>query len=203
MHISYISLAFFAIGAIAAPAAPKPGMGDITSGFPFNPTGYSSVEDGEEGFGDSLASALDAMEKAEVAKQSAKMSAHIAAQPTASSTAAPSAHQIEPTSASAVSIPTPVVSQVPTTSHAVPVASQAPTVSKAAPTTAVPTPTRAVIPTPSKSGSAKSGSASPSSSAAHPPSATASGGALGSLVKDIPVVGGLVSGPMAGLGLRH
>jgi predicted lipid-binding transport protein (Tim44 family) len=71
-------------------------------------------------------------------------------------------------------------------------------ISEAEPTQALPTTTtsHAVIPTP-----AKSSSASPSSSATPSPSAPA--GPLSGLVGGLPLVGGFVGGPLAGLGLRR
>ncbi|KAJ5804426.1 uncharacterized protein N7518_000729 [Penicillium psychrosexuale] len=190
MHVSYISLAFFAVGAIAAPAAPKPSndFGDITGGFPFNPTGPSSIEDSDEGFGNSFPSALDAMHQALAEKQ---QSAEAAQHASTSHTAVP-----KPTHA-VQNFPAPVVSQASSLSQATPVASQAPVISKAASTTAIPTPSHGVIPTP------KGSSASPSSSATPSPSATAPAGPLSGLVNGIPIVGGLVHGPLAGLGLRR
>jgi hypothetical protein len=218
MHVSYISLAFFTIGAIAAPAAPKPdSFGDITGGFPFNPTGSSTVEDSDDGFDNPFPAAMKAMEQAQAAKQSADATAtptHAAmAKPEAADIDAPPAvpavpavnaepthpavHKPAPTHAAVAaptSFPDPIVSQAPAISKAqAPVISQAP-----APTpshTATPTTSHAVIP------SSKSGSATPSSSATPSPSAAA--GPLGSLVEGVPLVGGLVGGPLAGLGLRR
>ncbi|KGO78207.1 hypothetical protein PITC_034220 [Penicillium italicum] len=190
MHVSYISLAFFAIGAIAAPAAPvapaapKPSnnFGGVTGSYPFNPTGSSSIEDNDDGF-DDFPSALDAMNQALAEKQKSAQSALHAS----------TTHPVvaKPTSVHGVAeFPAPVVSQAPTLSHPSGVASQAPVISKAAPT-AIPTPSHGVIPTPV------------SSSAAYPPpSASAAPGPLRSLVGGLPVVGNLVAGPMAGLGLR-
>ncbi|KAJ5969694.1 hypothetical protein N7501_005942 [Penicillium viridicatum] len=196
MHVSYISLAFFAIGAIAAPAgpaapaAPKPAndFGGATGGFPFNPIGSSTIEDNDDGF-DDFPSALDAMHDALAEKQS---SAQAAAHPSTTHAVLP-----KPTSAHGVAnFPAPVISQAsnlpyPSTS------SKAPASSKAAPTT-IPTPSHGVIPT-----HAKGSSASPSSSAIPTPSASAAPGPLGGLVENIPVVGGLVGGPLGRLGLRR
>ena len=189
MHVSYISLAFFAVGAIAAPAAPKPSndFGDIASGFPFNPTGSSTIEDGDEGFGNSFPSALDAMHQALIEKQ---QSAEAAQHASGTHTGAP-----KPTHAVA-NFPAPVVSQASSLSQANPVASEATVVSKAALTTAIPTPSHSIIPTPK-------GTASPSSSATPSPSATPPAGPLSGLVNGIPLVGGIVHGPLAGLGLHR
>ncbi|KAJ5199713.1 hypothetical protein N7491_009489 [Penicillium cf. griseofulvum] len=197
MHVSYISLALFAIGAIGAPAAPKPGtdFGDITSGFPFNPTGSSSVQDSEESFGDSFASALEAMKQAEAAKQSAKH-----ATPAPTSAAQPIVEKPEPTFAhEVVNFPAPVVSQAPTLSHAASsTAISTPVQSSSA---ATPISSHAVIPSPSKSASASDVSnAIPSATPSATPSAV---GALGSIVEELPLLGGLVKGPMRTLGLRR
>ncbi|KAJ5250816.1 hypothetical protein N7489_001226 [Penicillium chrysogenum] len=190
MHVSYISLAFFAVGAIAAPAAPKPDeFGDITSGFPFNTVGSSSIEDSDEGFDDSFPSALDAMHQALAQKQQSAQSVQFA------STSHPL--MAKPTKAHpTANFPAPIVSQAPTLSQAAPAISQAPVISKAEPTHALPATSHAVIPTP-----AKSSSASPSSSATPSPSAPA--GPLSGLVGGLPLVGGMVGGPLAGLGLRR
>ncbi|CAG8251874.1 unnamed protein product [Penicillium nalgiovense] len=189
MHVSYISLAFFAVGAIAAPAAPKPDeFGDITGGFPFNTVGSSSIEDSDEGFGDSFPSALDAMNQALVQKQQTAQSIQFA------STSHPVAPK--PTKAHAVAnFPAPAVSQATSLSQAAPVVSQAPVISKAEPTHALPATSHAVIPNPAKSSSASPSSATPSPSAA--------AGPLSGLVGGLPLVGGAVGGPLAGLGLRR
>ncbi|KAF4765133.1 hypothetical protein N7455_004484 [Penicillium solitum] len=191
MHVSYISLALFAIGAIAAPAAPsgpaaaKPSndFGDVTGGFPFNPTGSSSIEDNSDGF-DDFPSALDAMHQALAEKQkSAEAAAH------SSTTHAVLA---KPTSAHGVAnFPNPAISQASHLPHPSPSSSQ-----KAAPT-AFPTPSHGAIPTPAKGSSASPSSAIPT------PAASAAPGPLGGLVENLPVVGGLVGGPLAGLGLRR
>ncbi|CAG8897656.1 unnamed protein product [Penicillium egyptiacum] len=191
MHVSYISLAFLAIGAIAAPAAPKPDneFGDIAGGFPFNTVGSSSIEDTDEGFDDSFPSALDAMHQALAQKQQSAQSAQLAS----------TSHPLvaKPTKAHpTANFPAPVVSQAP--SQAAPVVSQAPVISQDDPAPTIPTTSHAVIPTP-----AKSSSASPSSSATPSPSASAAAGPLSGLVKGLPIVGGFVGGPLAGLGLRR
>lgn len=192
MHVSYISLAFFAIGAIAAPAAPKPDneYGDMTGGFPFNPQGSSSIQDADDGF-DDFPSALEAMDQALAEKQQSAQAAQ-------SSAHAPTTHAVlaKPTSTHAVAnFPDPAISQASNIPHPSPAVSQAPVISKATPT-AVSTPSHGVIPTPVRGSSA-------SSSATPTPSASAAAGPLGGLVKNIPVVGGLVGGPLAGLGLRR
>ncbi|KAJ5401611.1 uncharacterized protein N7487_007507 [Penicillium crustosum] len=204
MHFSYISLAFFAIGAIAAPAAPsgpaasKPSkdFGDVAGGFPFNPTGSSSIEDNNDGF-DDFPSALDAMHQALAEKQkSAEAAAH-----------ASTTHPVlaKPTSVhGAANFPDPAISQASNLPHPSPTSSR-----KAAPT-AFPTPSHGAIPTPAKGSSAspsaiptptKGSSASPSEIPT--PAASAAPGPLGGLVENLPVFGGLVGGPLAGLGLRR
>ncbi|KAJ5807368.1 hypothetical protein N7447_010824 [Penicillium robsamsonii] len=180
MHISYISLALFAVGAIAAPAAPaalaspKPtsNADETATGFPFTPIGSFDNEDIEEGLGHSFSSALEAMKKS--------------AQHAASSTATPT-HEV-------ATVPTPVVSQASTLSHAAHAASQTPEVSTSASTTPTPTP--------SKSKSAPSSSASSSSAATPSPTKPAKSDPLGD-IKNLPVIGQLLGGPMAALGLHR
>lgn len=194
MHVSYISLALFAIGAIAAPAAPsgpaaaKPSndFGDVAGGFPFNPTGSSSIEDNSDGF-DDFPSALDAMHQALAEKQkSAEAAAH------ASTTHAVLA---KPTSVHGVAnFPNPAISQASHLPHPSP--SSSPSSSQKAAPTAFPTPSHGAIPTPAKGNYA-------SSSAIPTPAASATPGPIGGLVESLPVVGGLVGGPLAGLGLRR
>ncbi|EKV11098.1 hypothetical protein Pdw03_7856 [Penicillium digitatum] len=173
MHVSYISLAVFAIGSIAAPAAPvapatlqpSNGIGKAAGGFPFNPTGSSSIEDSDDGF-DDFPSAIDAMHQALAEKQqSAEAAQH-------SSTTHPVV--AKPTFVHGVAnFPAPAISQAPSLSHPTPVSSQVPVISKAAPT-AIPTPSEPATP-----------------------------GPLRKLAGGLPIVGGLVHGPLAGLGLRR
>ncbi|KAJ5355906.1 hypothetical protein N7517_010515 [Penicillium concentricum] len=189
MHISYISLAFFAIGAIAAPAAPKPtsDVEDTATGFPFTSIG-SSIEDTEEGLGHSFSSALEEMKKSaqHASFTSVSRSSLQKATPTPTNTAA--------------NFPDPVVSQASTLSHASHVALQTPEASSSAPTTASTTPSTTAIPTPSKSNSASdSSNATPSSTAA---TATTSDPVRGFL-KGLPILGDLVVGSMGGLGLHR
>jgi hypothetical protein len=86
--------------------------------------------------------------------------------------------------------PVPVVTEAPMVSTA-PMVSQTPV--------ATPTSTRPLIHSHAKSSSV----AASSSSATPSPSASAASGPLGNLVGGIPIVGGLVKGPLAGLGLRR
>ncbi|CAG8927529.1 unnamed protein product [Penicillium salamii] len=200
MHASYISLALFAIGAIAAPSVPKPssGFGDMAGGFPFNPSGSSSVQDPDsDGFDNPFPAAMQALEQAESAQ---------VATPTTSAT---HAAMVKATHAP-MSFPAPAVSQAP-------VAAPAPAkAAKASPSamssashghvhpSAAPSAKPSAKPSSAKPSSAKaSSSASPSSSAAPSPSAAAPAGPLGDLVQGLPLVGGLVGAPIAGLGLRR
>ncbi|CAG8158741.1 unnamed protein product [Penicillium olsonii] len=202
MHASYISLAFFAIGAIAAPSVPKPSsMGDMAGGFPFNPSGSSSVEDPDsDGFDNPFPQAMQALEQVQSAQ---------AEQPTPTQAAF-----AKPTHA-AMSFPAPAVSQAP-------VAAPAPIVSAKASPSAVPSsrglfhssakpsakpsaqPSAQPAAEPSAKPSAAKASTTPHSSSATPsPSASAPAGPLGELVHGIPVVGGLIGDSLGGLGLRR
>jgi hypothetical protein len=96
-------------------------------------------------------------------------------------------HVVTPTHA-AMSFPAPKVSQGP-------VAPPAPAVSEPA----MPSASHGLI-----HGAAKSSSsATPTSSATPSPSASAPAGPLGNLFEGLPLVGGLVGAPLAGLGLRR
>ncbi|CAI7619126.1 unnamed protein product [Penicillium bialowiezense] len=229
MHASYLTVAFLAIGAIAAPAAPKPadgGFGQMTGSFPFNPTGPSSSEEsGDDGFDNPFPQAMQALEQAETAETSSAASHVAMAEPTlpskpkaeASSVipdtpkipyvkAEPthSVHKLHPTPTSSVTKPS-VESHVAAPTHAAmsfpaPLVSQGPA---AAPTPAVSEP---AMPSSSHSlirAQGKSSSATPTSSATPSPSASAPAGPLGGLLEGLPLVGGMVGAPLAGLGLRR
>ncbi|KAJ5782302.1 hypothetical protein N7457_004076 [Penicillium paradoxum] len=193
MHVSYISLALFAVGAIAAPAAPKPD-GDMTTGFPFNPSGSSTVQDSDDGFDSPFPVVMHALEQAQSSKQSGHPSpTQGAGKPDAPPIHAAMASNMAASTQNAPSFPAPVASQAATSKA--PKFSHIPMISG----TPVATPSHAVI------HSARPSSATPSSSAALAPAPTVSApsGRLGGIVHGLPVVGDLVGGPVAGLGLRR
>ncbi|KAJ5677808.1 uncharacterized protein N7477_003441 [Penicillium maclennaniae] len=69
MHTSYLSLAVFALAAVAAPSMSKPNSDPFANSFPFITSGSSSVTDGDDdGMSNSIPSYMEAMEAVESAR---------------------------------------------------------------------------------------------------------------------------------------
>jgi hypothetical protein len=78
MHISYLSLAVFTLGAAAAPSFPKPDGDPFAGSFPYLPSGSSAVSDEDDGMSNPVPAYMAAME----AVESVKYGSHNAPQPT-------------------------------------------------------------------------------------------------------------------------
>jgi hypothetical protein len=111
MHISYLSLAVFALSAAAAPSFPKPDGDPFAGGFPYLSSGSSAVSDEDEGMSDPVPAYMAAMEAVESVKYGSNApqpTSHVPQMQQASPAPKPQPPAPKPKTEEAVPLPDPV-----------------------------------------------------------------------------------------------